>query len=88
MKKIFTVVIISATLLPYSQLSYADAKCRSVCNDNYDKCVADIINLPEPRTIEEQDTLQACQDKRSDCEHRCEDTTEPQDSQQKPEEGK
>ena len=82
-EEIFYRFIISAIFF-----SYGDAKCRSVCNDNYDKCVANIINLPEPRTFEEQETLQACYDKRGDCEHSCEDPNEPTEDQQKQEEGK
>jgi len=87
MKKFFTVVIMSATLLPYSQLSYAEPFCLSVCDDNYDKCVANVINLPEPRTYEEQETLQACYDTRGDCQHSCEDTNKPPENQQKQDEG-
>ena len=88
MKTLLMLLFISAIVLPYSRLSYADAKCRSVCYDSYDKCVADIINLPEPRTADEQDTLQACADKRNECEHSCEETNEPTSDQQKQEEAK
>jgi hypothetical protein len=91
MKKFFTVVIMSATLLPYSQLSYAgeydDPKCFLVCDNNYNKCVANVINLPEPKTYEEQQTLDACQQIYGDCQHSCEDTTKPVENQQKQEEG-
>ena len=88
MKKMITVLITSGIFLLYSQLSHADATCRSACYDSYDKCVANVINLPEPRTAEEQDILQACSDKRSECEHSCEDTSPPATDQQKQEEGK
>jgi hypothetical protein len=88
MLKILTFAIMLATILTYSQLSYADAKCRSVCYANYDKCVADVINQPEPRTYEEQQTLDECSQRRADCEHDCEDTSEPTEDQPKQEEGK
>jgi hypothetical protein len=88
MKNIITVFIMSAIFFSYSQLTYASAKCREVCDGNYDKCVASVINLPLPRTADEQDTLDACDDKRNVCYHSCEDTNEPTVDQPQQEEGK
>ena len=88
MHKLFNVVLISAALLSYSHLSYADAKCMQVCDDNYDSCVANVINLPEPRTYEEQQKLQSCYDTRGECQHSCEDGNEPVVNQQNQEEAK
>jgi hypothetical protein len=92
MKKLFAVVILSATLLPYSRLSYAeqydDPQCFSACDDTYNKCIANVINLPEPRTAEEQQTLDVCQQTYGDCQHSCESTNKPLENQQKQEEGK
>ena len=91
MKKIFTIFIMSATLLLYSQLSHAgeydDPHCFSVCDDNYKKCVADVINNPEPRTYVEQQTLDACQQTYGDCQHSCENSNKPQENQQEQKEG-
>jgi hypothetical protein len=91
MKKIFTIFIMSATLLPYGQLSHAgeydDPHCFSVCDDNYKKCVADVINNPEPRTYAEQQTLDACQQTYGDCQHSCENSNKPQENQQEQKEG-
>ena len=91
MKKIFTVVIMSAMLLPYSQLSHAveydDPHCYSACDDNYKKCVADVINNPEPRTYVEQQTLDACQQTLRECQHNCEETNKPLEDQQKKDDG-
>jgi hypothetical protein len=91
MKKIFTIFIMSATLLLYGQLSHAgeydDPHCFSVCDDNYKKCVADVINNPEPRTYVEQQTLDACQKIYGDCQHSCENSNKPQENQQEQKEG-
>ena len=84
--KILSVIIMSATFLSYCQFSYADANCKDICDNNYDKCVANIINLPEPRTYEEQEKLQECYDIRGNCQHSCEDTNEPAVIKQKEEE--
>ena len=86
MKKLFSVTLISAMLLPYSHLSQAE--CMSVCDANYDSCIANVINLPEPRTYEEQEKLQSCYDTRGDCQHSCEDTNEPSVDPPKQEEAK
>ena len=91
MKKIFIVAILLATLVPCIQLSYAeqydDPQCFSVCDDNYKKCVADVINNPEPRTYVEQQTLDACQKIYGDCQHSCENSNKPQENQQEQKEG-
>jgi len=60
----------------------------SACDDNYDSCVANVINLPEPRTFEEQEKLQSCYDARGECQHRCEDSDEPEVNQKAQEEAK
>ncbi len=57
------------------------------CDDNYKKCIADVINNPEPRTYVEQQTLDACQQTYGDCQHSCENSNKPQENQQEQKEG-
>jgi len=45
--------------------------CNLVCDDKYNACAGDIINLPEPRTIEEQQKLDECDKIKNDCLHDC-----------------
>jgi len=82
--------VMTVTLLQCSNLSHAeqydDPKCFEICGNNYNKCVADVINNPEPRTYVEQQTLDACHQTHSDCEHSCENTNMPLEDKQKQEE--
>jgi hypothetical protein len=79
-------------ILPYSQFSHAeqydDPQCFSVCDDTYNKCIANVVNQPEPRTYEEQQTLDVCRQTYSDCQHSCETANKPLENQPKEEESK
>ena len=92
MKKLLNVVFLTAALVLYCQFSHAeqydDPKCFSVCDDNYNSCVAPVINNPEPRTYDEQQTLDACQQNHADCTHSCEDYNKPLEIKPKEEESK
>lgn len=82
-------VLMAATLLLHSQFScaeqYDDPQCFAKCEDNYNKCIAGVINLPEPRTAEEQQTLDTCQQTHGDCQHSCEESNKPYEAPTKEE---
>jgi hypothetical protein len=90
MKKVFIFMMVLFLLITGRQLSYAltHSECYAVCNSNYDKCVESVINLPEPRTPEEQQVLDKCDDARSDCQHSCVDTSMPEKTEPKQEDNK
>ena len=91
MKKFFTPVMMAAAILSYSQLCQAqfdDPACFSQCDTAYSSCIADVINLPEPRTYDEQHTLDACSQALGECQHSCEDTNSPSIPAPKQEDGK
>ena len=87
MKKVIMAMMVPLTLLSGRQLSraeqYDDPQCFAVCERNYDSCVADVINLPEPRTPQEQQKLDACRQTHDDCQHSCETSNKPVEDQPK-----
>ena len=92
MKKTLAAVMMSAALLSLSHPSHAeqydDPACFSQCDTAYNSCIAGVINLPEPRTFEEQQLLDTCRQTYGDCQHSCETANKPLDPPPKQEEGK
>jgi hypothetical protein len=90
MKKVFTIMMVLFSLISGRQLSYAmsHSDCYDLCESNYNKCVANVINLPEPRTPEEQSVLDVCDDTHSACQHSCQESSTQQEDQPKQEDNK
>jgi len=75
MKIVFVIIMVLFALVSGRQNSYANARqvCFEGCDSDYDKCVAPVINLPEPRTPEEQGVLDQCRQEHDTCQHGCEE---------------
>jgi hypothetical protein len=79
MNKVFIIMMALFLLISGRQRSYAMTldECLAVCDGNHENCVAPVVNLPQPRTPEEQQLLDKCNDARTACQYSCEDTNEP-----------
>jgi hypothetical protein len=81
MKKVFIIMMGLFLLISGRQRSYAmtHQECYAQCDSDYDKCVAPVINLPEPRTPEEQSVLTTCDLARGDCQRDCQGSPQQED---------
>jgi hypothetical protein len=90
MKKVFIIMMALFLLISGRQHSYAmtHSECYDICDSNNKKCAEPVINLPEPRTPEEQQLLDKCDDDHAACQHSCEDTGQPEKDEPKQEDNK
>ena len=77
MKKLLATLIMSFAFLSSNVYGEDSPKedspkpCVIVCDDKFEACAGDIINLPEPRTVEEQQKIDECDKIKNDCLHDC-----------------
>ena len=81
MKKVLIIMMVLFSLISGRQRSYAmtHAECYDLCDSNYNKCVAPVIDLPEPKTPEEQSVLITCDLARGDCQRDCHASPDQED---------
>lgn len=85
--KIRAVIVVIPVLLSLAGAALAadESDCYNVCNQVCEKCSAKILNLPEPRTIDELQSLEACENERHNCDAHCAETGKPTENVQKDE---
>jgi hypothetical protein len=73
MKKTIIVVSTSMMLMLSSQFSNAldKTECYSRCDQVYSKCIEKVKDVPDPKTVEEEEYLNACISTQSECHDDC-----------------